>query len=248
MALAAPPASSPQATPVQKLTSGLPSGRPLGPGEAGRHPHKRWSLVAWVKSFHRTEPVASALPPSGDVPDDLPDQCSHDHRPGRSETLLPARAEPAVLPAPQAVPQPASAQAPAKTCFSWVGKGPVTGFFRKLKSLGKGCGCCVPPLLRPRRRDAGPGSLRRRLRHGPLRVGRDPRGELPRPARSGRRASHPSAHWNPNRATSRRGTGPRARRGRGPRRTGGARSSSWSATSGCCSITSFWSQRSSGLR
>ena len=86
-----------------------------------------------------------ALSSAGDVPHDLPG-CSRaacpTTGPGRPANPPARRAEPPVRPAPQAVPQPASVQAPAKTCFSWVGKGPVTGFFRKLKSLGKGCGCC----------------------------------------------------------------------------------------------------------
>jgi hypothetical protein len=155
-ALAPTPVSSPQRTPAT-TTPGLasPQTSPGGTTKVHAQHHKRLSLLTWVRSLHQPEPdVQPHLPPAlfpttyqACVPAPA---CKPAPQPSSQ------RCQPPVLPAPQHALQPATAKAPTKTCFSWVGKGPVTGFFRKLKSLGKGCGCSCAHCSRKQGR-AAPG-------------------------------------------------------------------------------------------
>ena len=137
LALAPWPSYTPQAIPAANAwPRATPQARPAAPSGAGPAPHKRWSLVSWVKSLPKSEPTARPYLPAVMFPTTY--QASGPMATAQASPQPSCqRSEPSVRPAPQAVPQPASVQPPAKKCFSWVGKGPVTGFFRKLKAWGR---------------------------------------------------------------------------------------------------------------
>src|SRR5262249_30832518 len=133
-------APSPQRIPTAKrIDLASPQASPQAPVKPGP-PHKRWSLVAWARSLHQQEPPTRPyLPPAL-----FPTSYQASVVPTAQAAPQPSsqRCETPVRPAPQQILLPTSVPAASKSYFSWVGNGPVTGFFRKLKSWSKGCGCC----------------------------------------------------------------------------------------------------------
>lgn len=149
------PAPSPtaEARPAAKvITLASPQGGPACHGAPSTHPHKRWSLLTWIKSLHKPEPATQPyLPPIVFPTTYRSNVATATPQAAPKPSCQPCQSP--VRPTPQAVLQPTAVPASTKTCFSWIGKGPVTGFFRKLKSLGKGCGChchhCASAAARP---------------------------------------------------------------------------------------------------